>query len=129
MAVEPFEAMCPDCVGKKEVDGKPCESCEGTGTVTVRMAATERTEVYWPEIERLMTHVCELTGIVEPLVTDLVDLGCFLDVLEDEEATVAVAELSNRLGVPVKSDDLIVDIARRMRERENSLHDDSSNLA
>ena len=27
------ENLCPDCSGKGERDGRPCATCEGTGTV------------------------------------------------------------------------------------------------
>jgi hypothetical protein len=29
------EGICPDCGGSGRLEGKPCATCEGTGTVTV----------------------------------------------------------------------------------------------
>lgn len=29
-----IEKTCPKCYGKKEIDGKKCNTCLGTGTVT-----------------------------------------------------------------------------------------------
>ena len=72
------------------------------------LAETDRTDDYWEEIDRILGII----GYPEALVTDLSSFGDFI--LNDYECK----KLSEKLGVEITGDKLLVDAAEELHKKE-----------
>ena len=103
------EVPCFLCKGKKKPNPK-CDVCKGKGTVKFKFAPD--TELGYLSLfkDRILDALEEVSGIRPFFVSDMTSMGDFGEVGKKE-----LAEMSDILGVPVKEDDLLIDIAKRMK--------------
>ena len=103
------EVPCFLCKGKKKPDPK-CDVCKGKGTIKFKFAPD--TELGYLSLfkDRILDALEEVSGIRPFFISDMSSLGDFEEVGQKERA-----EMSELLGVSVKKDDLLIDIAKRMK--------------
>ena len=103
------EVPCFLCKDKKKPDPK-CKACKGKGKLKLEFAPQEGLEYLSMFTERVLDALKEATGIRPFFTSDESSIGDFE--LEEKD----LKKMSELLGVLVKSDDLLIDIAKRMKD-------------
>ncbi len=113
MTNEKVDGMCLACkgLGKVKRKGKEttCPICKGKGHVKFEIASQEEIEYNSYFVERIMDAIETVLGISGAFITDESEIGHFP--IEDGD----LEKLSEELGIPVKDDDRIVELAKKLK--------------
>lgn len=105
-----FEGKCIECVGTGKKDGETCKVCGGKGMAVFKMASQQAVDYLHYYVDLVMKAVEKGAGIKGAWTSDLSSIGDFTG--DDEE----LKKIEDELGMPVHYTDLIVDLARRLKD-------------
>jgi DnaJ-class molecular chaperone len=103
------EVKCFTCKGEGLIEERKCGYCKGTGKLQLKIAESVGLEYLSDYTDRILEALEEVTGINTVFATDETAMSDFF--IEEDD----LKKISEILGVEVKDNDLLFDIAKRMK--------------
>jgi hypothetical protein len=95
--------------------------CAGSGFIEVHLAPMEEVDRLWPWVERVIGAVERVFPVSGVGITDIVAVDNFTSIYagKKNKQEEAVRKLSEILGIEVGEKDLIIELAEKLKEKED----------